>query len=304
LEITSGGQVNSASSYIGFEDFDYEGLGFVNVDGTNSKLNVAGSLVVGGTSGLQSVLTVVNNGEVQADTILIQIGSEVRGNAILDGDVTNSGRVLPGPSVAALSIQGDYIQSTFGELVLELASASEFDRLLVTLDAIVDGTLTIDLIGGYVPSGGEVFDILDFDTLKGTFATVLLPMLPSLLEWDTSQLYTSGVLAVLSALPGDYNGNGVVDAADYTVWRNTLGAMVSVFSGADGNGNNQIDVGDYTVWKAHFGETAGGPGSGSGDFGELSRVGASPSQAAVPEPAVLTLVLGVLIVASAVRCGR
>jgi hypothetical protein len=112
------------------------------------------------------------------------------------------------------------------------------------------------------------------------------------------------VLAVLSALPGDYNGNGVVDAADYTVWRNTLGAMVSVFSGADGNGNNQIDVGDYTVWKAHFGETAGGTGSGSGDFGELRRVGTSPSQAAVPEPATLPFMLAVLLVASSLRCGR
>jgi hypothetical protein len=111
-------------------------------------------------------------------------------------------------------------------------------------------------------------------------------------------------LMVMPVLLGDYNQNGVVDAADYTVWRNTLGAMVSVFSGADGNGNNQIDVGDYTVWKAHFGETAGGPGSGSGDSGELSRAGASPSQTAVPEPATLSLMLGVLFAASAIRCGR
>ncbi len=57
------------------------------------------------------------------------------------------------------------------------------------------------------------------------------------------------------ALPGDYNGNGVVDAADYTLYRGTLGQSVMPFSGADGNGNGVIDTGDYNVWRANFGNT-------------------------------------------------
>src|SRR5262249_16806154 len=36
---------------------------------------------------------------------------------------------------------------------------------------------------------------------------------------------------------GDYNHNGVVDAADYTVWRDHLGANVAPYSGADGDGS-------------------------------------------------------------------
>jgi hypothetical protein len=55
------------------------------------------------------------------------------------------------------------------------------------------------------------------------------------------------------ALPGDYNLNGVVDGADYVIWRNTLGTGVPQFSGADGNGNGLIDNGDYSVWRIHFG---------------------------------------------------
>jgi hypothetical protein len=54
-------------------------------------------------------------------------------------------------------------------------------------------------------------------------------------------------------LPGDYNGNDVVDAADYTVWRNTLGSTIDLR--ADGNGNGVIDQGDYGVWTANFGRT-------------------------------------------------
>lgn len=58
------------------------------------------------------------------------------------------------------------------------------------------------------------------------------------------------------ALAGDYNQNGVVDAADYTVWRDQLGSDVPAFQGADGNGDTLIDLEDYMVWKANFGRTA------------------------------------------------
>jgi len=59
------------------------------------------------------------------------------------------------------------------------------------------------------------------------------------------------------ALLGDYNHNGVVDAADYVLWRNTLGQSGSNLA-ADGNQNNSIDSGDYAVWRSHFGQSAAG----------------------------------------------
>ena len=40
---------------------------------------------------------------------------------------------------------------------------------------------------------------------------------------------------------GDYNDNHIVDAADYTVWRDTLGHTVPNGTGADGNTNGIID---------------------------------------------------------------
>ena len=56
-------------------------------------------------------------------------------------------------------------------------------------------------------------------------------------------------------LLGDYNLDGIVDAADYTVWRDTLGQSAMPFSGADGDGSGVIDQPDYDVWKADFGNT-------------------------------------------------
>ena len=73
--------------------------------------------------------------------------------------------------------------------------------------------------------------------------------------------------AAAQAVPiasGDYNRNGVVDAADYTVWRDTLGSEVDVYTVADGDGSAEVDAPDYDVWTAHFGQMVTlPPGSGA-----------------------------------------
>lgn len=71
---------------------------------------------------------------------------------------------------------------------------------------------------------------------------------------------------------GDYNLNGLVDAADYVLWRDTLGQQVTPGSGADGDGNGTIGAGDYEYWRAQFGS-----------------LGIPPASASVPEPNALVL---------------
>jgi hypothetical protein len=78
-------------------------------------------------------------------------------------------------------------------------------------------------------------------------------------------------------LIGDYNEDNVVNAADYTVWRNHLGAAGDTLPNRDpDNGSGPISSADYASWKSNFGAT---PGSGAG------AAGAS----AVPEPSTLAL---------------
>jgi hypothetical protein len=69
-------------------------------------------------------------------------------------------------------------------------------------------------------------------------------------------------------LPGDFNHDGAVDAADYVVWRKGLGTIYT--------------QDDYNIWRAHFGATLG---SGSSQFGEL------PPSSTIPEPASALLFL-------------
>jgi hypothetical protein len=56
------------------------------------------------------------------------------------------------------------------------------------------------------------------------------------------------------ALPGDYNHDGRVDSADYTVWRDTKGSTTDLR--ADGNADGVVDEADYDLWKANFGASA------------------------------------------------
>jgi hypothetical protein len=82
---------------------------------------------------------------------------------------------------------------------------------------------------------------------------------------------------------GDYNGDGIVNAADYTVWCDSLGSTTNLT--ADSNGNGVVDAGDYDVWKANFGNHSG--------------AGAIVT-AAVPEPSTVVL----MILAAAGWCLR
>jgi parallel beta-helix repeat protein len=54
------------------------------------------------------------------------------------------------------------------------------------------------------------------------------------------------------SLAGDYNRDGAVTAADYVLWRKTLGANVTRYAGADGDGSGKIDQPDFLRWRADF----------------------------------------------------
>lgn len=104
---------------------------------------------------------------------------------------------------------------------------------------------------------------------------------------DNVQLYQLllSATALSTALAGDYNLDGAVDAADFTVWRNSLGRAGANLP-ADGNGDGVVNAADYTLWKSNFGQsTAGSAGIAS----------------AVPEPASLMPVLWLAVWLSARR---
>jgi hypothetical protein len=80
------------------------------------------------------------------------------------------------------------------------------------------------------------------------------------------------------ALFGDYNENDIVDAADYSVWRDALTAGATSLPNDPTPGT--VDESDFLYWRAHFGETIS---SGSGE-GQAAGASESQSQTVVTEP--------------------
>lgn len=102
--------------------------------------------------------------------------------------------------------------------------------------------------------------------------------------------FSVAVATSSQSLIGDYGRNGIVDAADYTVWRDTLGATgLSPFSGADGDGDGVVDQDGYGVWKSHFGQSQPvGAGTGATETSsteeqELRTEGASKHSVVVEQ---------------------
>lgn len=77
---------------------------------------------------------------------------------------------------------------------------------------------------------------------------------------EQAELFSTLVRTNLSfgVATGDYNADGVVNAADYTRWRDTFGQSVTALTGADGDGDGLIDEGDYAVWQTNYGASSPG----------------------------------------------
>ena len=86
-----------------------------------------------------------------------------------------------------------------------------------------------------------------------------------------------------SSQAGDYNGNGIVDAADYILWRN--GGPLANEVDNPGTINTQ----DYHEWRSRFGNSSG---SGSGATGSANAVPKRASTVLAGAVAVVVIALG------------
>ena len=232
--------------------------------GTN---DIHGRIINTGTIVVASETVAVFHDSVSSGGGTVQVLP--RGNALFLSDLTFT-------SSAALSL---------GVTIDDLTTNASA-QLGVGGAASLAGNLAVTVDGNPTPSIGQVFDLITADGgISGTFGAVTVPDIPGILEYRVIYNPSSIQLAVRvegssSAVPGDYNGDFVVDAADYSRWRDSLGQTGANLA-ADGNRNGIVDQADYDLWRTSFGQ---GAGSGSG------IPAPSVNQSGVPEPASLALV--------------
>ncbi|MGA9820636.1 MAG: autotransporter domain-containing protein, partial [Desulfobaccales bacterium] len=230
-------------SVTSFEDVGYSGSGtFTQSGGTNSAATA--SLYLGYSAGASGTYN-LSGGSLSAATEIIgnsgsgtftQTGgtNAVTGN-LLVGDSADKGTyALLGGSA---TVGGNYTQGANGTLDVGISSAVNFEKLLVTGNAALNGTMDPVLLGGYTPAIGTLFHgvITTGTGVTGAFSTVVNPI--NLISfWQP--LYTATTFDLL--VKGNFNSPSLDLTHNQANVANLLNAVQGSASGDLANVLNSI----------------------------------------------------------------
>jgi len=169
--------------------------------------------------------TTLDGGSISSSTTMDIQGGALAGAGTVTANVTSAGHAVPGLPLGALDISGNYTQSTAGSLDVSLGGTNggtDYDQLLLTGTGVASlgGTLNVDLVNGFTPTGGDSFTLLTFTSATGAFQSMSLP--PGC--WQLLYNATSVVLQY----PGAPEVLGMAFAADAETlsWTPEAGAAV------------------------------------------------------------------------------
>lgn len=150
-------------------------------------------------------------------------GSVYAKHVIIEGELS------PGHSPGCIDFGINVTLTSSSTLRAEIGGitpCTQYDRIAVAGTLTISGArLEVILIDGFEPQYGDRFDIMDWWSLSGAFATIdtsAATLIPPLV-WDTSELYLDGELVVNiqhfadgDLAPWD-NPDGEINAADLLI---------------------------------------------------------------------------------------
>ena len=221
----------------------------------------------------------VNGGDVMDDAVFSPTGGRVLYRA--DQDVDDVVELYSSPGAGGNSIRlnddlvigGNVERASFspdGKQVAYLAD-QDVDDVFELYYAPSDGSGIARKISGTMVPGGSVTDW----QFSPDGRTIVYRANQELV--DHVELFAA---TLSESLPGDFDGSGIVDAADYAVWRNGLAT-------------NAYSPGQYGVWKANFGRRLG---DGAAAMSAIPR--------AIPEPTAIMLMVGAAVLLSQIVSRR
>jgi hypothetical protein len=227
-----------------------------------------GEIVIGAEQGAAAALN-LSGGECQFNFTGGQLHA---GQVNFELDVSG-GTISPGASIGTTNIAGNMSAANSSTIEIEIDGPLA-DLVSVVGDLDLGSDSALHVIALSEPTAASYLFAQYTGQLFGEFAIVT--------PGYTVDYDTPGEIRLLLAetvLAGDYNDDGIVNAADYVTWRNNLGTgslpneTVSI---------GEIDAADYEVWRDSF---------------QAQAQAASTQNATVPEPGTMLLLLIVISVA-------
>ena len=218
IELDTGGSMEiSADAEIIVEDLSVGAgeisIGAAELVATTVELEDSGKITIDAADAAVTIetLSLPAGAEVKFDSGVttvtkIELGGDFNWNGgqfkVEDvvGDLDNSGTgtLSPGKSPGVTTIDGNYSQGPDATLEIEVEGTvlGQFDKVDISGDLTLDGTLKIKFLNNYTPAMGQAFRIIEAGSISGEFATVEVDGLSTGFIMDTSELYTKGSIRI------------------------------------------------------------------------------------------------------------
>ncbi|MCA9189828.1 MAG: trypsin-like serine protease [Pirellulaceae bacterium] len=189
--------------------------------------------------------------------------------------VNGGGKLVLGSGTVNAPISGDYLQSggTLRMQINGLVAGSQRDQFVIGGAATLGGTL--ELLSNSGGSGyadpttrgdANTIPLILSNAVNGAFDLVTFDghqLAEGLTYVGTNQLGVDGLFRELEytgtsvvvssylALPGDANGDSVVDLSDFDIWNTHKFTTGNDWFSGDFTGDGTVDVSDFGVWNSN-----------------------------------------------------
>ena len=166
-------------------------------------------------------------------------------------------------------------------------NTGDYSRFTVTgatdgvanITPLVDNATIVGTVNGIMPDASNAIVVV-FEGRRPDGSA----QLPAVEDDGLGRFNFMQITQHLLPVPGDFNGDRLVTAADYNTWRANFGSTTNL--DADGNDDGIVDAADYVVWRNAMASSGGGA-----ELADASQL--------VPEPHSAAMLLGVVF-----SCGR
>lgn len=180
-----------------------------------------------------------------------------KGRITFANAIVNSGIVSPGDSVGVLNLELDYPSEPTSSVNIDIGGVvadTQYDRLAIDGNATLKGTLNIQLLDGYIPDEGEVFEVMTFTSRTDTFDIVIGNEILNCRYFEVQYSDTSVRLEVYGIEPPQAERDTISERQDRPIEINVLandtdpdGDTLTVLSVGDPLHGTAIVNGDSTI---------------------------------------------------------